>query len=86
MRIEVTQKDIDQGEPLDCERCPVARAILRTSGVQCKVTTRRIERPDGGWIKTPFDLCSSIWRIDSGSAAVRPFAFELPDDFLRARP
>jgi hypothetical protein len=29
MRIEVTQEDIDRGEPLNCRSCPVALAINR---------------------------------------------------------
>jgi hypothetical protein len=29
MRVEVTQADIDAGEPHACDRCPVALAVLR---------------------------------------------------------
>ncbi len=37
MNITVTERDIRKGRPLCPERCPIALAIIRATGIHCKV-------------------------------------------------
>jgi len=42
LTIHVTQEDIDEGVQEDCERCPVARAVERATGISTVVQFERI--------------------------------------------
>lgn len=37
IRIVVTEEDIKKGQKLCPERCPIARAVIRATGIHCKV-------------------------------------------------
>lgn len=84
MRIEVTQTDIDKGEPGDCLRCPVALAFQRVPKVigDAVVTDGEIElvledKPDVYTeFPSPCEVSDFIRAFDKGQP-VTPFAFDL---------
>ncbi len=86
MLIQMLPEDIRDGIAFSCTDCPVARAIRRQTGNQCKVTRDRIENPDGGQIITPGDVERFTLKFDYRELEGRtphPIAFHLPDGFLR---
>lgn len=84
MRIEVTQEDINAGVIGDCEKCPVARAVVRQTKVRVKVQRLYLERCDTRErCSLPHVACWAIrdYDLDRG---MLPFSMEIPDDFLEA--
>ena len=96
MRIDVTAEDIRDGL-VSCHLCPVALAVRRATGCRVKFGLElygagrlgvwRIEGPDGQRIVAPGSVAAFGCRFVSGSfdPVLRPFSFELPDDFLPRR-
>lgn len=82
MKIEVTQKDIDDGQkcwknfPVS-EWCPVTLAIGRTIGVKVWVGTRSWGK-QGQYVgkMLPVDVYEWVMQFDDRKP-VKPFAFEL---------
>ena len=89
--IEVTQKDIDDGEKGLCACCPVALAInrelSRPAYASVKFDTVLIKNADTGkvitWILMPAKVNKFVYDFDSG-VEVKPFTFELdiPSKYL----
>lgn len=88
--IEVTQRHIDDGQPMMCGSCPVALAIQEKTGLACVVYGTFIaigSRVDGnGFYRylaeyfrfdTPKTVAKFIERYDDG-LLVKPFKFRLP--------
>lgn len=85
-RITVTQKDIDEGKAVDCDKCPIALAISRALGYHVSVTrslafirgnekfNAKIPDEVGQFIRY-FDLFGK----DNGwsTGTIKPFTFEL---------
>lgn len=64
LTIEVTQEDIDQGTPGDCENCPVARPIRRIfPNCSVKVEGDVIEI-DGSTVGAPEKVESFVYEFD----------------------
>lgn len=83
MRIDVTQADIDGGCRFDSDNCPVALAVMRHTGVACSVGLTRIRRLETNrTVLIADDVGRFVHAFDSGRGDVKPFSFELPDDFL----
>ena len=77
MRIEVTQEDIDLGEPCDPLLCPVALAIDRQlPGSDCEVEYCTIDLEPGMVFKTPQSVRNFIAAFDE-EEPVAPFSFDL---------
>ena len=78
MLIEVTQEDIDNGVPLQGDRCPVAHAIRRA------MKTSWASVGDGEicfsnrTISTPLEVDEFIDSFDNGFH-VEPFTFNIKD-------
>ena len=89
MRIQVTQKHIDEGERCDCIRCPVALAINeclpRGLYSVLNVWTAQILHRGKPMMSVVCDLPARVESVtsdfDSGRP-VSPFSFELPIDHL----
>lgn len=82
MKIEVTQKDIDNGVQGECQSCPIALAFKRTSNSKrVYVNTKSIDvchRGNQG-VKTyelPKKAQTFVKRFDR-QEPVKPFSFEL---------
>lgn len=75
IRVRVTKKDIERGEPMDCYLCPLARA-LRRYGFK-----KAVVGPDSVWLGArevlmPKAACTFTERFDEGKP-VEPFSFTL---------
>lgn len=83
MRIDVRQEFIDAGIPADCERCPIAMAVLGDHAIEVVVVRDRIILRPGqpGFrrhAQLPPEAIEFVKRFDErGSVAVRPFEFEV---------
>ncbi len=75
MIIEVTQDDIDKGEPRACLSCPVTLALNRITGEECHVGSY-IRIPNFGTFNYPGQVIEFINNFDMGRP-VNPFSFEL---------
>jgi hypothetical protein len=81
MRIEVTAQDIEEGEPWNSWRCPIALAAARGRGLErgdAFVTTKEIAiRRPGGWdyYALPDTARAFIRAFDLGES-VDPITFE----------
>ena len=82
MVIHVTQKHIDDGDPSDCYRCPIALALRETPGLsECSAGKLGLY---GVYDTRPFSIGSprSVRRFidafDNGTDVLEPFTFELP--------
>ena len=82
LHVEVTQEDIDRGEPVEALCCPVAHA-LRRAGAPHPMVLRgnclldsESNRPDRRWIELPEEVARFVMRFDNGHD-VAPFAFDL---------
>lgn len=75
MRIQVTQEDIDQGEPGEPESCAVAKAIRRQLKPQHVQVTDVIEINNSDF-EAPPAVIEFIERYDHGHR-VQPFEFDL---------
>ena len=80
MKIEVTQDDIDNGLRIDCELCPVAKAIVRATGKQARVSAVGVfffpETPSAKQIFLPSKVQLFIKSFDR-KEPVQPFSFDL---------
>lgn len=86
MKIEVTQADIDKGQPCMAAHCPVARAIKRAGYPQAQVgelrvyLTFRTERTPSKIRNLPRRVRAWIKKYDhDGRNAVAPITFDLED-------
>ena len=77
MKIIVTQEDIDRGEPTECGRCPVARAIKRATGrKRLKVWTAMVIISQKRFSLSQ-RVTDFIYAFDNAEP-VKPFSFSLP--------
>lgn len=86
MKIRVTKKDIKEGKPKSCAKCPIALAVTRKTGYRwilvggcVDVYKSRRKMADEDSYKTailPLDAHSFIRRFDQGYP-VEPFTFDL---------
>ena len=77
MRIEVTQEDIEKGEPCDVCACPIALAIQRKLGRGgCEINFSTIDLGPGQVVATPYSARQFIRAFDD-HLPVKPFSFEL---------
>ncbi len=88
MKIQVTQEDINQGVRQECEKCPIALAVIRAIGPQA--ATMRIS-VDDAWVDIgeeswclPRSAARFVSDFDSGKA-VTPFEFELTEKLYRGK-
>jgi len=78
MRIVVTQKHIDAGMRKDCERCPVALALIDAHVSFYGISSTRVHSfKEPRILELPDVATAFIHRFDDGEA-VEPFEFELP--------
>ena len=80
MKINVTQRDIDMGEPGMVCRCPIARALCR--GLKKKLGTITVflsnASVDGcDWMHLPEECVAFQKRFDNGNVSCGPFSFEV---------
>ena len=86
VEVSVTAADIATGEPENCYACPVALALVRTTGDASANVFRRdwVLRVEvwGRSIVAPAEVRDFVCSFDGyqGFQDVRPFAFSLPDD------
>lgn len=84
MRIEVTDRDIQNGGRKNPWGCPVALALARTTGANVAVTPGRLVargKVEVKEIRLP-DACKMfVTEFDNGRrrGALAPFSFEVPD-------
>ena len=81
MKIEVTQKDIDNGVQGECQSCPIALAFKRNSNIKrVYVNTKSIDVLHYGIGVKSYELPKKaktfIKRFDR-QEPVKPFSFEL---------
>ena len=78
MKIQVTQREIDDGEPGNAESCPVALAIMRTldvDDVRVKYAEIWIE---GQKFEAPLKVCGFVENFDDEDGDIpEPFEFDL---------
>jgi len=86
--VEVTAEDIEKGEKEECERCPIACALLRSAGT-ARAFVDGSEMAAGDWegmfpeiaqrVPMPPDAAEFVADFDEGRI-VEPFTFtvELP--------
>lgn len=84
MNIQVTQEDIDEGEPRIGNLCPVAKACRRALGCTVFVDNTSVgySLHEQDFIKDlPKGVVDFIKRFDSGNGTLelKPFEFELED-------
>ena len=84
MQIKVTEWHIRKGERGECDKCPVALALIEFGATYVSVDGEEIVadgmRPDGYWsvdFEPPPALKHWIWHFDSAHD-VAPITFELP--------
>lgn len=83
MLIKVTQEDIDLGEKLNCNECPVARAMSRA--FDCKISTSSCYYRKEDKIKIhnihnlPVIVQNFIEKFDT-ALNIEPFEFEVGDE------
>jgi len=75
MKIQVTQEDIDKGQPIDCFKCPVALATSRILGQETQVRSDFIIF-DSVWYDMPIEVCNFIKKFDNAENA-RPLEFDI---------
>lgn len=80
LTVDVTQEDINHGERGNCNSCPVARAIQRASGHECRAGGSQITiKPENGrnlYLVTPEAAWRFMYDFDMGRK-VEPFSFTL---------
>ena len=88
MRIDVTQEDIESGEPGEPGFCPIALAFKRVCPLddirdievmemECQVRVHT--RPDGWWVYSLPDQAQDFVSLFDDEWKVEPFAFEMSD-------
>lgn len=77
MWINVTQRDIDEGEQGSCTRCPIALALKRHTGERWIVRLGILELRGAPHVCFPVsqDLIQWIAAFDSGLVRMKPFSF-----------
>jgi hypothetical protein len=76
LEIEVTQEDIDTGDPTENGSCPIALAVKRLTGRNTKVEYSYMEIEGLGESGLPQIAVRFIHAFDKhGSSKVQPFAF-----------
>lgn len=85
MKVNVTKTYIDAGVPRDCDRCPVALAVLGEHAIPVMVGPFRMARRADTWtearpseVDLPQRAVDWIRDFDNG-IPVEPFSFEVPD-------
>lgn len=80
MKIEVTQEDISNGIPDDCDYCPIALAAKRAGMESVLVYNSRIIARDEE-VDAPLSIRARrfVRRFDAG-LRVKPFNFEVRND------
>lgn len=84
MKIEVTQKHIDEGTPMNSKDCAIARAIKDVVGKDAEVAVSQfcylVRMPDGREISvmTTPEMFGFISNFDRNKAEAKPFVFEMP--------
>lgn len=93
LTIHVTRDDIDHGEIMQCDKCPVARAIKRHIQPDCQVLVN-LSNDYGLFVfidQKPFRLpVPCFWFVDAFDRAameraeMQPFEFELtlPEEYF----
>lgn len=78
MRIEVTQRDIDNGVRDHCDKCAVALAIRRATGQDWQVAGPYAVLADGGYFRESVlpQVVAQFVRDFDNELAVHPFSFE----------
>ena len=76
MRIEVTEKHIENGKTMSDTKCPVALAIQDLIPNRNVRVGARWIRIDGQWIQSPSHVCNFVREFDDHKD-VYPFSFEL---------
>ena len=93
LHVDVTQEDIDQGEPIDGYACMVSLAVQRaTEGAFCHYgvytyRTRLVLGPNRTRIRLPRRVVNAIFRFDQRSRGVAPpdpfnFDIDIPESAL----
>lgn len=78
MKIQVTQKHIDDGKAGSCMTCPVALAITEATGYKVKVNQLHIRFIDFYRLyPTPVSVYTFIRLFDETNLKPDPFEFEL---------
>ena len=82
--VAVTAEHIDKGKREDCERCPVALAILDAFPSLYYVRVgpdnigvQRRENELLTLLAVPLDVANFVWDYDDGTSTVYPFTFTL---------
>lgn len=78
MIVDVTDRDIHDGQQGVSNACPIALALNRCTGRRWKVSGDRAENEDGGRIVLPVTTIEFQDNFDEGHP-VSPFSFEVPD-------
>ncbi len=85
MKVEVTQKHIDDGEPIDGENCALALALREKLGFGVTVTYNGIWKSgeaateDNGILEHTDTSLNFIERFDSRNLEVKPHKFILKE-------
>lgn len=78
MKVEVTKRDIQKGEPGSCRKCPVALAIARATRHKKPVlVTLHCADVSDKLFALPRKAQRFIARFDMGLGKVKPFSFNL---------
>lgn len=81
MKIRVTQDDIDHGQRMNCNKCPVAKAVRRESGAICVVagyTAIQLIFARTAMIRaTSLTVDEWMRKFDKGEEPVEEFEFDL---------
>jgi hypothetical protein len=79
MKIEVTQEDIDKGIPEDSLRCPIGRAMYRTTGgVWMVYKNVMVPWQISCWKTTSLpDIAEGFIKNFDKRLTVKPFTFEI---------
>lgn len=77
MKINVTQKHIDDGKKRISDSCPIALAIKAATGRRAVLVSGNEAQFGGKKYPLPTKARNFIRRFDHGSGIRRPFAFEL---------
>lgn len=86
MRVKVTQEHINRGLRRDCNKCPIALAIINRkniSYVRVEETIvyvarlSKVNKINRSLYLLPSEAIKFIKTFDSGSEVVKPFSFEM---------
>lgn len=74
IRVNVTQRDIDEGEAKDCQQCPIARALWR---VAKRRGAQKVQIGRGTWDVEFTDYTKDVWGYLPDAAKAFVNAFDL---------